>query len=69
MISHSFAGSAKRYIKVMFKRISRAPDDIEVIKIDRDILEQLVSEVHRLHDYMVGTTSMGEWDIGYLPRG
>lgn len=68
MISHAFAPSSKRYIKVMFKRISRAPDDIEVINIDRDVLEQLVSEVHRMHDYMIGPISMGEWDIGYLPR-
>jgi hypothetical protein len=53
-------------VKVMYKRITKTDEDVDVMQLDRDVLSQFEGDLQRIRP--ISQTKMGEWEIGYLQK-
>lgn len=52
----------------MFRDTSDSMGDVEELKLEDDVVNQLRMELQRMRYHLPETTRMGDWDIGYLAR-
>jgi hypothetical protein len=60
--------SPQKYIKVLFREDYTPTEDIEEIKVERNVITDFKSELEKMRDTMIEIPTNGDWKIGYLPR-
>jgi hypothetical protein len=55
-------------VKVYFREDMPVTDDVQIIKLDKDIVQEIRTELEKSGDSMVEVSGMGEWLVGYLPK-
>jgi hypothetical protein len=60
--------TSRQVIKVFFREEGQEMDDVEVVKLDEDVLEEIRDELENSRKCMIEATDMGEWKVGYLAK-
>ena len=55
-------------MKVYFREDMPVTDDVQIVKLDKDIVQEIRTELEKSGDSMVEVSGMGEWLVGYLPK-
>ena len=58
--------SPLRAVKVMFREKLSTDEDVDVVKVNEEVVNEVKCHLEETANEMIEKTKMGEWRVGYL---